>query len=255
MTSVTRGCLGTLACVSIFAATTGAAANSIYRPLGLHPGDAYRLVFVTKGTRDALSSDIADYNAFVTAGAKAPTSVVRGLAADWFAIGSTADADAIENTGTDPSPLGQTGVPIYFVDGETRFADHYDNLWDGDSFGQPYLGHNMLTQDGVVPDDQINNVWTGTDYYGIAGGIGGPLGSPAPSLGGSNGFNGRWINNNFRSLASREMSLYGISSVLVAVPEPSAATWLTASLVAFLSRRRWSRSRSLFLATTSGPGS
>lgn len=237
-TSLARGCL---ACLAVVAAATSVAANSIYRPLGLQPGDAYRLVFVTKGTRDALSSDIADYNAFVIAEAKAPTSVVRGLAADWFAIASTVDMDAIENTGTDPSPAGQTGVPIYFVDGATRFADHYDNLWDGDSSGQMYLGRSMLTQEGVVPAVQNNNVWTGTDYYGIAGGIGGPLGSSTPSLGGSNGFNGRWINNNFRSFASVERSFYGISSVLVALPEPASATWWTASLVAFLSRRLWSR--------------
>ena len=34
-------------------------------PTGLNGGDQYRLVFVTSTTRDATSSDIADYNAFV----------------------------------------------------------------------------------------------------------------------------------------------------------------------------------------------
>ena len=34
-------------------------------PTGLNPGDQYRLVFVTSGTRDATSTNIADYNTFV----------------------------------------------------------------------------------------------------------------------------------------------------------------------------------------------
>ena len=37
---------------------------------GLQPGDAYHLFFVTDGMRDATSTDIADYNAFVRAEAE-----------------------------------------------------------------------------------------------------------------------------------------------------------------------------------------
>ena len=34
-------------------------------PPGLNPGDPFRFVFVTAGTRDATSSNIADYDNFV----------------------------------------------------------------------------------------------------------------------------------------------------------------------------------------------
>jgi hypothetical protein len=238
--NVAPGYVFPVACIAVFMACTSTGAQSIYRPQGLQPGDQYRLVFVTEGKQDALSSNIADYNAFVTNEANAPNSVIRGLATEWFTIASTADVDAIENTETNPSPRGQTGVPIYLVDGQTRFAEHYDNLWDGDSYGRTYLGPLHLTQYGVAVVNPINNVWTGTNEYGVAGGFGGPLGSPHPSLGaapGTFGANGRWINNNFRSLDRETKHLYAISPVLVAVPEPPAIALLCTSLIAFLRRR------------------
>ena len=46
---------------------TGAAqAALVVVPPGLSPGQQYRLVFVTDGEWDATSSDIDDYNKFVT---------------------------------------------------------------------------------------------------------------------------------------------------------------------------------------------
>lgn len=45
-------------------AATSAQAD-VYVPPSLNPGDTYHLAFVTRDTRDALSSAIADYNAFV----------------------------------------------------------------------------------------------------------------------------------------------------------------------------------------------
>jgi len=208
-------------------------AQSILRPAGLNPGDEYRLVFVTEGKRDGLSSSIVDYNAFVTDEAIEPNSIVNGLATDWFAIGSTDDEDAIENTDTDPSPPGETGVPIYLVDGQTRVADHYDDLWNGD------LLHPLhLTQYGIALENTHNNVWTGTDYYGVAGGFGGPLGTLTPSLGASISPVSRWINNNFTSSASETKSFYAISSVLIAIPEPTTCTLAIAALCLVMGRRR-----------------
>ena len=47
--------------------TAGAAqAALVVVPPGLAPGAQYRLVFMTDGTRDATSTDINDYNTFVT---------------------------------------------------------------------------------------------------------------------------------------------------------------------------------------------
>lgn len=57
-------------------------AQSLLHPEGLNPGDKYRLIFITGAQRDGLSSDIADYNAFVMNEANAPNSLVSGLHVD-----------------------------------------------------------------------------------------------------------------------------------------------------------------------------
>jgi hypothetical protein len=230
-------CLRAFVYIAALMAASSASAQSILRPMGLQRGDEYRLLFVTEGKRNALSTAIADYNAFVTSEANLPNSLVRELAVQWFAIASTSDVDAIENTATDPSPPGDTGVPIYLVDGASRVANHYDHMWDSNSV--LLLTSPNLTQYGVNPTDPFNNVWTGTDYNGVAGGIGGPIGTdPTPSLGSSISPNGRWINNNFTAGASGAKSFYAISSILVAVPEPSAGMLFATATAALLARRR-----------------
>ncbi len=236
--SATTSVLSVLLFLNVVIHSANCAAQSVRLPAGLNPVDEYRLAFVTFGTRDATSSDIADYNTFVTDEANAPRSIVYGLQTDWFAIASTNDVDAIQNTGTDPTPNGDPGVPIYLVDGLTRVANHYDNMWDGDSAGFGFLLAPLhLTQYGIAPRSTINNVWTGSDNYGVAGGGGGPLGTLTPSLGVTLSPNGRWINNRYTSSASQEKALYGISSVLIAVPEPSTASLLSIVVFAFLQQR------------------
>ena len=74
-------------------------------------GDQYRLVFVTSTTYDAISANIADYNAFVNAAAD--SSTLPGVPdVTWFVIGSTATVSFKDNTGTATGP----GVPIFLLD-------------------------------------------------------------------------------------------------------------------------------------------
>ena len=54
---------------------SSAQAAPIIVPTGLNPGDTYRLVFVTSTGRDGTSSNIADYNAFVTASANSQAAL------------------------------------------------------------------------------------------------------------------------------------------------------------------------------------
>ena len=113
-------------------ATAGAAqAALVVVPTGLAPGDQYRLVFVTDGTRDATSTNINDYNNFVTnqvtGSALANALSGAGLTTTWKAIGSTASVAARDNTGTNPS---STGVPIYLINGN-KVANNNADLWDG----------------------------------------------------------------------------------------------------------------------------
>ncbi len=132
-------------------------------PTGLNPGDQYRLVFVTDGTRDATSTNINDYNTFVTnevtGSALATQLTTAGFtpsAITWKAIGSTDSVAARDNTGTNPS---STGVSIYLIDG-TPVANNNTDLWDG-SILRPI----NVTQSGATTPTAV--VWTGSNASGM----------------------------------------------------------------------------------------
>lgn len=55
-----------LAVTTLDLTVTKAFSTPIAVPTVLNAGDQYRLVFVTSTFRDAMSTDIADYDAFVT---------------------------------------------------------------------------------------------------------------------------------------------------------------------------------------------
>ena len=95
-------------------------------PAGLTAGAEFRLLFLSSTKRDALSSDIADYNTFVQARAAAGHADIQAYSAGFRAIGCTAAVDARDNTSTTG-----TGVPIYWLDG-TKVADNYTDFYDGD---------------------------------------------------------------------------------------------------------------------------
>src|SRR5690242_18076131 len=102
--------------ISLFACVATAArtdAALITVPPSLSVGDQYRLVFVTSTARNATSTNIADYNTFVTNTANGVAELVS-LGTTWKVIGSTSSVSARDNTGTNPS---STGVPIYRLDG------------------------------------------------------------------------------------------------------------------------------------------
>ncbi len=139
---------------AVIVAPTGASAAIITTPLALSPGDQYRLAFVTSTTRDATSSNIADYNAFVTTAANSQTDLLA-LGATWKAIASTNSVDARDNTATNPT---STGVPIFLLDGTTKIADGNSDLWDG-SIDFPL----NIFEDGSVAS---GSVWTGSIAIG-----------------------------------------------------------------------------------------
>ena len=126
-------------------------------PSSLSPGAQYRLAFVTSTSRDATSTNIADYNAFVTGVAN---SVVQlsALGTTWTAIASTSSVDARTNTSTDPTPAGPTGVPIFLLN-DTSLAANYDDLWDGSIVVSLAVDESGSGVGGV-------NVWTGMTCLG-----------------------------------------------------------------------------------------
>ena len=75
----------------------------------LPEGSLYQLIFATAGQRDATSTEIANYNAFVTQQAALSSKLPQ---ATWYAVASTSAVDARDNAVT------YTDVPIYNTRGE-----------------------------------------------------------------------------------------------------------------------------------------
>jgi hypothetical protein len=212
--------------LTVFGLAWDAQAAPITTPVGLNPDDQYRLVFVTSTSRDATSTDIADYNAFVTAAANTQQALVD-LGTTWTAIASTGAVDARDNTGT--NPFVATGVPIYLLDGLSLVANDNSDLWDA-AIANPI----MITEAGATLSTLV---WTGTDRFGMAG-PGFPQGSPLGSVtndvirGISSLASLSWVDAT-GSPAAGLSSFYGLSGVLIVptvVPEPGTLVLLALGL-------------------------
>lgn len=135
--------------LTVLVAVVGAAARLdagviVTVPAGLSPGDVYRLVFITSTTRDATSTQIQDYNTFVTSVADS-VPALSALGASWFAIFSTSSVDAATNIGVSPPTTG-----IFNLSG-VLLASGTADLFDG----------SILAPVGV---DEQGNTYTGGNY-------------------------------------------------------------------------------------------
>ena len=163
-------------------------------PTKLRVGDRFRLLFVTKGTGDATSTDIATYNSFVqsqcTSGG---VEAIQDYCSDFRVVGSTSSVSARDNTGTNWRLRGRRGLPVYWMNSDALSAGLVDapygpsvymlpNLIQTPALAAPpyqlfYLW--WLNRDrGVRSDGTKENVsnlrvWTGSEYDGS---IGLPLG-------------------------------------------------------------------------------
>ena len=189
-------------------------------PPGLNPGDQYRLIFITSVPITDTSDNIADYDAFVNQVANAPTSELQSLGATWQAIVSTSTESAATH-------LGASSVPIYRLDGQklANGTTGPDGLWSPSGLLDP-----DPTSSGVLFDERGDNaqttptiqlVWTGTAADGSALN---PLGTgPNFEVGCTIVADSRWIEFQPFGSSSKELPVYGISSVLtVPLPEPGA---------------------------------
>ena len=154
-------------------------------------GDTYRLAFKTTTTRNATSTNIAEYNSFVQSAAAASTTFPSLGTGTWKVIGSTATVSAKVNTGTSTG----TGVAVILMDGSTLFATNNADLWNGTAsrpdvsgiFLAPYFNQNGV-DDGI--DDQI---YTGTNIDGTSH-VSQPFGAAPVNTGKARpNTNGRWM--------------------------------------------------------------
>ena len=201
-----------------FGAGGRAAADlQISTPTGLSAGETFRIVFITDATRDSTSTNIADYNAFVSndATTEAGGGVVKynGTTLSWSAIASTPFTNAFTN-------VGQTGAPIYLVDGtQVTGSDTSTGLWSGSLL-------NAISEDLKAQHNPETFIWTGTGpggqgaYQGTLGAFYGPtLGQVVA--------NSHWVDASSGGLPqSTLLPFYGISQELTvpsisSVPEPS----------------------------------
>jgi hypothetical protein len=215
-------------------------AELMLQPAELDVGDPYRLAFVTSTVRDATSSDIHDYNEFVQAAAD--SSPLAGLGQSWQAIGSTIAIDARDNTGTNLEVDG-LGVPIHLVDG-TLLATGNADLWDGE-----LLSEIDVDEFGVeVPSFTNQRVWTGSRSDGTRpqlDTLGGSVPLNFSMQGRLDTSDSEWIRY-FAETNNRHNRLYGISGVIIAVPEPTSLTIVllagcAGSLIAGIGTRSLSR--------------
>ena len=216
-----------------------AAPIEIKEPKGLQGGDQFRIIFVTPGTTNAVSSDISTYDAFVNLQAAGAT--YNGQVIHWSAIGSTATVDARDH-------IGQTSSGVYLADG-TQIATSAKQAPGGLWWAEALLAQPIEDLNGNQYTSGF--VWTGTcgigtQYATFVSGYGlvkwglgsnvtltvnntvydnqievGQLGSTPVSSGGDYA----WISRGFsdgKKLNTNQYQVYGISDVLTVVPEPSA---------------------------------
>ena len=196
-------------------------AGMVYEPADLGPGDSYRLVFVTSAIRDATSTVIGDYDAFVAIAAAANANLP---ATSWRAIASTDSVGAVDHLVDSAGGWDPTSAPIYRLDG-LRVADGFGDLWDGSI--QTAIS---VTEHAVAGEGWI--VWTGTNTNGTANHtLGGNLN---PDTGWSTHVDSRWTQDTRRG-QSVENHFYAISGLLTVgefspVPEPSTIILLAVGL-------------------------
>jgi hypothetical protein len=205
-------------------------------PSGLAPGSPYELMFVTAATTTAVSSNIADYNAFVQAQAALSPTLPSG--ATWQAVASTATVSANVNApSTGEYPIYNTRGQLVAPAGTSLYSAAYQASFSG-IFDDQY---------GNIPPGNSVYVWTGStasgDPYPSR-----PLGSDDPILGYTDA--GNSITLAFSVGANTyEAHLYGLSGPIIyaAAPEPATLTMLGTGFLAFggwpLLRRRRSTAK------------
>jgi hypothetical protein len=209
--TLTALALGTQAC--------SARADFMLTPAGLHPGDQFRVTFVSSATRNAASPNIADYDQFITnLAVAAGLDTYFGAPVTWQAIGSTATVNAIDRL-----PKSFASPSLYRLDGGL-VSPSTGALWVMGPTGLPIT----VTEQGVDIGGAV--VWTGTLRDGTAFE---PLGAGAfVTFGFSTFSSGGWVADN-DAPRSEQHHLYGYSSVLT-VPQPSAVAPAPASLTLHL---------------------
>jgi hypothetical protein len=218
-------------------------AHAGYTPPALAPGDTYQLVFVTSGSIQATSGDIATYDSFVNAQAANDLSLP---ATTWTALISTAGYTLkgalptfVPGVSANSNAPACTGTCEIFLVNGTEVAPTQADLFgnsqamDADENGNPVSGY----------------VWTGSTGTGTvdtpngAGSTSGQVGIGSATRTGT----GVWSAYPYVGVSTKSLPVYAISGQLtvpgVPTPEPMSGSLLLAGGVATGLVRRLRRGR------------
>jgi hypothetical protein len=207
-------------------------------PAGLHPGDQFRIVFVTDGTTNARSPGIGTYDQVVNNDVSNAGGVFYNgqSVTNWLAIGSTSAVNAIDHIGSNAN------TPVYDV------ADNLVSQSTTSSTGGLWSGSLQAPIQLDLSGTRINAVvWTGTRADGTTRNFQALGFGDLAITGVTTGTDSSWTNASIDNLNNSHV-LYGISPILTVpasstvVPEPSTAIVSALGAVAFLAYG-WSRHR------------
>lgn len=191
---------------------------TVIPPSGLAPGSQYQVIFVTFSTLTATSSNIDDYNAFVSS--EGAFGVQFGLSSGvaWHAVASTATVDAKDNA---PSGI----YPVYNTQGQLVAASsiYTGSLVNAVRYDEIGLGYGIETA----------SVWTGSDVVGV-GLPGFALGGPGTLgvTGFPGGTAGSWISEAHHVGLNAPLAFYALSApITVPAPEPTTLALVGSALL------------------------
>ena len=192
-------------------------------PSGLDGGDRFRLVFITSGTRDGSSTDIADYNTFVQEAAAAGHADIRDYSSTFRVVGSTADVDARDNTYTTHT-ADNAGVAIYWLGGAKvadDYAGFYDGEWDDEANARDESG-NVRSTSGSADWPFTGSTHDGIESFNFAN-HSKALGANLVRVGQPNDASGGPLSSDETPGQANSRPFYGLSAVFVVQPNAAPA--------------------------------
>ena len=132
-------------------------------PPGLVADEEFRLLFLSSTMHDGSSSDIADYNTFISDLAAVGHDDIQEYSSGFRVVGCTVDVDARDHTVTTYTSTDK-GIPIYWLGGAKvadDYEDFYDGSWDDEANDKDESGAN-----GPNTSLDTNYPLTGCDHDG-----------------------------------------------------------------------------------------
>jgi len=210
--------------------SSAANATPMTVPADLSVGDTYRIVFVTEVVVNPGASLLSVYDSIVTSDALSQPELAA-LATTWQVLGSTrflALVHARVHTNTDPTNGSDPDVPIYNLQGELVASGNAD-LWDGSlqnaiRYGADAVQNASDVFTGTTPDG-LDHV-----FYTLDNGSSTVIGSSTSTA-------SQWTHTTNISTQPTQV-YYGISALLMVVPEPATVFLMSLGLVGLGVSRR-----------------